>query len=235
MKKRLLKEYWDGFVALVYPRICLSCGTPLVRGEDYACSVCMYQVRRTAYHLEKENPVAQLFYGRVDLVFATSYFGFDKGGVFQKMMHGLKYKGHKEVGEMLGKHLGLGLQESPHLPPLDVIVPVPLHKKREKERGYNQSEFIALGIASVMEVEVNARVLVRTVYARSQTRLSREERRSNVAHSFALKTGDRLCHKHVLLVDDVLTTGATLEACYDVLKQIEGIKISVATLARASS
>lgn len=229
----LLRRYWDGLIAILYPRLCLSCDEPLVRGEEFACSRCMYMIRRTDYHLNKDNPVAQLFYGRIDLVFATSYFGFDKHGVFQKLMHGMKYKGEMEVGEMLGNYLGGGLKKSPFLPPIDAIIPVPLHKKKRRIRGYNQSEYIAQGISSVLGVDVDTRTLKRCKYAGSQTKLSREKRWENVEDNFSVSNKLRLKNKHVLIVDDVLTTGATIEACYHALQEIEGVKISVATLARA--
>lgn len=228
-----LKRYWDGLVYLFYPQLCLACGQPLMKGEEYACTKCMYHVRRTDYHMDKENPVAQLFYGRVDLVFASSYFGFDKGGIFQKLMHQLKYKDQEGVGEMLGKHMGMGLKNSPHLPPVDAIIPVPLHKKKMRLRGYNQSEHIAIGISSVLKSPVDVTTLKRKSYAGSQTKLSREERWANVADNFAVDNVEELKGKHVLLVDDVLTTGATIESCYVALQAIEGIQISVATLARA--
>lgn len=228
-----LKSYWDGFTAIVYPKMCLACGQPLVRGEEFVCSECMYHIPRTDYHLNKENMVAQLFYGRIDLVFATSYFGFDKGGILQKLMHHLKYKGEKGIGEILGKHLGMGLKQSPFLPPLDCIIPVPLHKKRLRKRGYNQSEHIAIGMASVLNVPVNTSTLIRTTYKSSQTKLTKEERWKNVSDNFMINSKQQLNNKHVLIVDDVLTTGATIEACYNALSTIEGIRISVATLARA--
>lgn len=228
-----LKRYWDGFIAIMYPRICLACGQPLVKGEEFACTKCMYHIRRTDYHLQKENPVAQLFYGRIELVFATAYFGFDKGGIFQKLMHQLKYKGQKEVGEMLGNHIGIGLKNSPHLPPVEAIIPVPLHKKKLKKRGYNQSEYIAKGIASVLNSPIDTNTLKRTSYNGSQTKLNKEQRWENVANNFIVSKKHTLQNKHILLVDDVLTTGATIEACYHALSTINGIKISVATLARA--
>lgn len=227
-----LSKYWQGLLHMFFPRLCLSCDEPLVRGEDLVCSNCLYQIGRTNYHMDEANPVAQLFYGRIDIEFGTSYFQFDKGGIFQKLMHQLKYKDMSEVGDMLGKHLGMGLKASPYLPPLDVIIPVPLHPKKEKKRGYNQSYHIALGIAEVMNVAVDKRSLRRVVYKGSQTQLSREKRWENVADNFKVK-GASLTGKHVLLVDDVLTTGATIEACYNALKEVEGIRVSVATLARA--
>ena len=129
--------------------------------------------------------------------------------------------------------MGLGLKNSPHLPTVDAIIPVPLHKKKERKRGYNQSEYIALGLATSLKTKVDTRSLKRVSYAGSQTKLSREKRWKNVADNFELTNTQSLVGKHVLLIDDVLTTGATIEACYRALSQTEGIKISVATLARA--
>ena len=229
---KTLKKYAQGLRHLFYPNCCLACEEPLVQGEDYVCTKCMYMIGRTNYHLNKENPVAQLFYGRTELEFAMSYFQFEKGGLFQKLIHQLKYKGVIEIGEILGKHLGMGLKNSIHIPPLDYIIPVPLHKKKEKKRGYNQSYHIALGISKVMNVKLDTSSLERVIYRVSQTQLKREKRWENVQNNFKT-TGKKLIGKHVLLVDDVLTTGATIEACCKALKQIEGIKISVATLARA--
>jgi len=147
-------------------------------------------------------------------------------------MHHLKYKDRYELGELLGQHLGMGLKHSKHLPPLDCIIPVPLHKKKKKIRGYNQSEYIARGIASVMQVPVDSTSLKRVRYKGSQTKLSREKRWENVADNFKVQ-GQQLEGKHVLIVDDVLTTGATIEACYNALQDVKDIRVSVATLARA--
>ena len=230
---QLLKRYWDGLLAVIYPQICLACGNTLMRGEELVCTMCLYQLQRTKYHLLKDNPVAQLFYGRINPVFATSYFGFDKGGVFQSLMHHLKYKDCPEIGYLLGIHAGLGLKQSPYLPPVDFVVPVPLHKKRLKQRGYNQSECIADGIAPIIGATVDTEILVRSRYAGSQTKLSREMRWKNVLDSFEVIDIERFRGRHVLLIDDVLTTGATLEACFAVLDKIPDIKISISTLARA--
>lgn len=229
----ILRSYWDGFMAIIYPRLCLACDEPLVRGEDFVCSTCLYKIKRTDHHLHLDNPIARLFYGRIELAFATSHFAFDKGGSFQQLVHSLKYKGQKEIGDMLGRDLGNSLKRSPHLPQVDVVIPVPLHRKRQRVRGYNQSEYIAQGISSVLGVGVDIHTLKRHKYDGSQTRLSNEERWENVANNFKVNNTKRLQHKHILLVDDVLTTGATIESCYQALQSIEGVRVSVATLARA--
>ena len=231
--KHFLKSYWDGLRSLIYPQICLSCEQPLVKGEAIACTECLYQIRRTSYHLQKDNPVAQLFYGRIELTFATAYFGFDKGGILQRLIHQLKYKEQKEVGILLGQHAGMGIKQSPHLPPVDFIIPVPLHRKKLKQRGYNQSVYIALGMASVLKAPVDTTSLKRITYASSQTKLSREKRWKNVEDNFEVSKEHNLYGKHVLLVDDVLTTGATIESCCEALKKVNGLHISVTTLARA--
>lgn len=229
----LVKRYWDGLLTAIYPQICLACGHTLMQGEEYVCTRCLYQLMRTKYHLLKDNPVAQLFYGRIEAEFASAYFGFDKGGIFQQLIHHLKYKDCPEIGVLLGTHAGLGLKSSPHLPQVDYVVPVPLHKKKLRQRGYNQSACIAEGIAYILGAPMDVEVLVRSHYAGSQTKLSREMRWRNVAHNFDVKNGSRFVGKHVLLVDDVLTTGATLEACYTALQAIPNIRISISTLARA--
>lgn len=228
-----LKEYWEGFIAILYPQSCLACEQPLVKGEDLVCSECIYQLPLTNYHLIKDNPTEQLYHGRIDLVFASSHFGFDKGGILQSLLHHLKYKDCPEVGILLGTHLGHGLQNSPYLPKVDYIIPVPIHKKRMRERGYNQSDAICEGIASILKAPLLNNNLQRINYTISQTKLNKENRWSNVANNFKVMKPELLENKHVLLVDDILTTGATLESCYQALSEVQDIRISIATLARA--
>lgn len=228
-----IRSYWDGFIAVLFPQMCLACEQPLVRGEELVCSECLYHIKHTNYHLLKDNPITELFQGRIDIVFASSHFGFDKGGIFQKLMHHLKYKNCPEIGTLLGTHVGFGLQNSPHLPTVDYIIPVPIHRKRRKQRGYNQSEAIATGIASILKVAIDTKHLVRINHTVSQTKLNKEHRWTNVANNFKCTEPQLFVDKHILLIDDVLTTGATIESCYQALSEIENIKISIVTLARA--
>ena len=177
--------------------------------------------------------IARVFWGRVELFSATSYLFFNKGGSVQHLMHSLKYKSQKETGVYLGKLFGKDLLKSPLFNTIDLIIPVPLHPKKFHLRGFNQSEVIASGIGHVMEIPVECNKLIRLVNTDSQTRKSRYSRWENVRSAFGVENPEDISGKHVLLVDDVLTTGATLEACAATLLEIEGTRVSVATLAYA--
>jgi ComF family protein len=175
----------------------------------------------------------EIFDGRLPLVSATSFLFFSKGGGTQQLIHKLKYKGHQEIGIHLGKLFGSQLNDSLLFNTADVIIPVPLHPKKEHKRGYNQSLIISEGMASRMNARVFPDVLFRKTHTTSQTRKTRYERWENVKNTFEIKKGTRLEGKHVILVDDVITTGATLEACGSTLLEIPGIRLSIASLAYA--
>lgn len=180
-----------------------------------------------------ENPVAQLFWGRVQLKGASSLFLFEKGSKYQTLLHLLKYKGAKNVGVFLGKLLGAELMNTP-FHQADLIIPVPLHKKREQKRGYNQSEIIALGLEIILSIPVNNKVIFRGEQTDSQTKKNRIERWENMENVFRLCENPCLPENpSFLLIDDVVTTGATLEACAEVLLKIPGAQVSVATVACA--
>lgn len=221
------------FVNLFYPDICLACGDKLLKNESVICTKCIYNLPKTNFHLEKINPVSQLFWGRVNIENATSYYFYHKGSKFQKLIHRLKYSGNKEVGFELGKHFGSVLITSELYKNIDAIIPVPLHPKREKKRGYNQSYWIALGINEIFKVEIDTKTLYRSIATETQTKKSRFERWENVDSIFKTRDNTTLKNKHVLLVDDVLTTGATLEACANSILETENAKVSIATLAVA--
>ncbi len=188
---------------------------------------------QTNFHLYKENPIMKIFWGRVPLYSATSFLFFNKGGRVQHLIHRLKYKGKYKVGIYLGKQLGFQLMDSPLFKSVDYIVPVPLHPKKERIRGYNQSEMIALGLETSMKGTAQINNLIRVIHSSSQTKKSRYGRWENVKGIFKIKNPQLFEEKHVLLVDDVITTGATLESCAETLLHIPGIKISVASLAYA--
>ena len=220
---------------LFYPRVCAACGEPLLKDEDTVCLKCRYTLPRTGYEHNPDNPVMQSFYGRVHLHAATSCYFFAKSGKVQHLIHQLKYKGNKEAGVFLGQQIGESIKNEPLFQSIDYIIPVPLHPKREKQRGYNQSLVIALGIHEVTGIAVADKYLVRAVYTTTQTHKTAEERFKNVQNIFEVRFADELVGKHVLLVDDVLTTGATIEACAQVLENIPEITISVATAACAGN
>lgn len=180
-----------------------------------------------------DNPVFRKMYGRVPVENATSLFYFDKGNRVQHLMHQLKYRGKTEIGWYLGKLLGNDLHNAEAYQSIDTVIPVPLHVKKFRKRGYNQSEFFARGIAEAMKIDLTTDVLERAENTDTQTGKNRFERWENVKDAFRLRDKVSLKGKHILLVDDVMTTGATLEACALVLMQTPQIRISIATIAFA--
>jgi ComF family protein len=193
----------------------------------------LYRIPKTDCFKHKENLVSKLFWGRVPLQNAVALYQFHKEGSVQKLIHELKYEGGKRTGVFLGRQLGYALKESNYFCDVDYIIPIPLHPKKEKLRGYNQSKYIAKGVHEVLGVKINTRSLIRTENTDSQTRKKRFSRWENMINSFALKKSKKLRHTHILLIDDVVTTGATLEACAHKLLEIEGVKVSIATIAVA--
>ncbi len=183
--------------------------------------------------MEFDNRVAKLFYGRVDLSAAASCFDFKKAERVQRLLHELKYQGHQEVGKLLGRIFGHQLVASPFFKDTDIVIPVPLHPDKKKKRGYNQAEALAEGIAEAMEVPMDIQSLFRSVDTETQTRKSRIERYENMRNVFKISHPEHILDKTILLVDDVVTTGATLEACAERLL-LSGVRsVKVATLASA--
>ena len=230
-----LKDLWDDFLSLLFPRICYGCGEHLVKNEYLICTRCYVVIPRTNFHVVPDNPVAQAFWGRCKIESAAAFSYFNKGSTIRKLVHRLKYNGVKEVGLELGKIYGLSLKSSGFLDNIDFIVPVPLHKSRERTRGFNQSETISIGISEAAGLPVVTDAIARRIATSTQTKRSRTERWDNVEGIFVLKNPELLAGKHILLVDDVITTGATMESCVNEILKAEGVKVSIAALAYASS
>ena len=226
MPTTFLKDFFN----LFYPALCSACGRALGTGEKHLCSVCLYRLPKTNFQVQPDNPVARRFWGKTNVASAASFVFFDKGEKVQQMLHALKYQRNTELGIFLGELYGKELKESSLVAGCDAIIPVPLHKKKIRVRGYNQSDLIADGLSKAMRIPVHKKFLVRTVATSTQTRKSRYARFENVENVFELN-GEKTDAKHFLLVDDVITTGSTLEACAACLNQIEGVKVSVATIA----
>jgi ComF family protein len=222
-----------GLLNLLYPNQCASCQEVLLKNENVICYNCIVDLPRSLHYQDMENPIAKLFWGKIKLEMALSAFTFIKKGKAQRLMHELKYKGNTKVGELMGVELGKEIDKAEIADKVDVVVPVPLHKKKLKQRGYNQSEFIAIGVAKVLKCEMNTDLLKRMEHSESQTKKSKYERWENVGAAFTLTDANQYIGKHILLVDDVVTTGATLEACCKKLEEIEGVKLSIGTLASA--
>ncbi len=229
----MMISWLTDFFHLFYPSVCASCGEKLLNQEKIICTRCLADIPRTNFHTYADNPVNQLFWGRVRVENATALFRFQKGSRFQDLLHLLKYKGRKDIGEELGRQLGFELKKSDLYKNIRYVIPVPLHPKREKKRGYNQAEYIARGIAESMEIKIESGNLVRNTATETQTKKSRIERWQNVESIFTLKNPGSLVNSEVLLVDDVVTTGATLEACAQAILKTDGIKVSIAALATA--
>ncbi|MDQ3048790.1 MAG: ComF family protein [Bacteroidota bacterium] len=225
----------NDFISLIFPQVCVSCGNSLFKHEFSICTYCAYHLPKTNFHLNNDNPVAKIFWGRINIHSAAAYYGFNKGGRVQHLIHQLKYKGQKEVGLTVGRLYGQDLKLSELFKTVETVIPVPLHARRQRKRGYNQSDYFANGLAQSMEVEADTKTLFRPFESETQTRKSRFSRWENVESVFQLKQQEKLEGKHILLVDDVITTGATLEACAQTLLKVPGVRISVATIAYASN
>ncbi|HXH18090.1 MAG TPA: ComF family protein [Chitinophagales bacterium] len=224
-------EYLNDFAGLLFPNHCQACQQPLGKGEDILCLFCQYELPQTDYHRQKENPVEKLFWGRVEIQRAAGLYFFHGKTKVQHLLHQLKYHGKKEIAHKLGRMYGGLLKESDFADDIDLIVPVPLHEKKKRKRGYNQSDFFAMGLSESLGIDWSAKILRRNVFTETQTGKTRFERWGNVGEVFKLREAKDIAGKHVLLVDDVITTGATLEACAHSLLQAEGTRVSIATIA----
>ncbi len=230
---KFVKHLLPDFLDLLMPETCCCCHRALRRWEKEICNYCLTEMPLTYFEEDKDNLVAQVFWGRVYLEQAVSWFYFHKGSRYQSAIHQLKYQGRQNIGVCLGEEFGHQLSRSNGFDKPDVLIPVPLHPKKQKKRGYNQSERIASGISLALNIPVFNDVLLKSGNTSTQTNLSRFDRYLNVADSFELQKVKLIENKHVFLIDDVLTTGATLESCASSLLHIEGVKVSVGTLAWA--
>ena len=218
---------------LVYPRLCLGCGNQTSEQPEGLCLNCLTSLPRTNFHFSIENAITSIFIGRLKIQRATAYLYFEKGGITQHLLHLLKYQRKPEVGKLLGNIAGADLHKCGFLSGIDCIIPVPLHPEKLKTRGYNQSEMIASGISEKSGVPLLKDAVVRSKHTSTQTRKSRYERWTNVDDIFKLRNQSLLRYKHILLVDDVITTGSTLESCASSLARVEGLSISLFCMAFA--
>jgi len=228
-----MKSALTDFLNLLFPNLCIVCGESLHKHEQQLCISCLHGIPKTNYHLTANNPIEKRLWGKALIHRGTAFFIFQKGSPYQKILHSLKYKGNKEIGELLGKYAAEELLDSVDFSTIDVIIPVPLHPKKYKSRGYNQSEWIGKGLSKILKKPIDTNSLIRIRENTTQTKKSVFERYENTDGIFLLRNQNNLTGKHVLLVDDVLTTGSTLEACIRVLIEIQGIKVSIFTLAVA--
>lgn len=231
MKPNWLTDLFD----LFFPHLCLACGHNPLQGTAILCFSCKRKLPATGMHTMKENRFTDRFFGRIYLQAGAAMYHFKEDNQVQQLIYQLKYKGKSRVGEKLGADYGKLLSNSPLFSTIDAIVPVPLHPAKERKRGYNQSDYLAMGLAETMQKPWLKKGLIRTKYGASQTKKSRIERYENVLQSFKVGEAAALKGKHILLVDDVLTTGATLEACATKILEVPNTKISMATIAIAGT
>jgi ComF family protein len=189
----------------------------------------------TQYHLDPKNQAVKKFYGKIDIQFASTFLYFNKKGMVQELIHNLKYKGHEEIGTVLGNWYAEDLKEIQLEIPFDAVIPVPLHPKKFKERGYNQVTTFGKALAEGLKIPYNDSVLYRKKYSKTQSKKNLLGRSENIENIFDAVLTEENRNKHFLIVDDVLTTGATLEACSRALLKIPGTKISIVCMAMANS
>lgn len=227
----LIQQTFADLFQLLFPRNCNACGTALFYGEKTICTKCLYDLPFTDFHLYPENPAARLFWGRIPIHQVIALLHFKKGTRVQQLIHQLKYKGQTDIGLLLGNMIGERMLSSNQKP--DLIIPVPLHPKKERSRGYNQSQCIAEGIAHILQIPISTELLIRKINTNTQTKKNRYNRFENIKAAFEINQPHDLKNTHILLVDDILTTGATFEACGKLLLDNGLNKLSIATLAYA--
>ncbi|MDB5262078.1 MAG: competence protein [Adhaeribacter sp.] len=230
-----LKNIFSDFLTLLFPVFCQACERTLAAGEDLVCTHCRLKLPYTNVHLPPPelNPLSIKFYGKLPIKHVLAYLYFNRAGRTQRLLHALKYRGVQEVGELLGTWYGHALGEAGYTDAFDIVVPVPLHPRKRRQRGYNQSDSFAKGLADALGRPWSNQVLKRTQYTASQTHKNRTERWENVAQVFQVMNPHIIQGKKVLLVDDVITTGATLEACALTLLNAGCAEVSVGAIAAA--
>lgn len=224
-------NWWTRILDFISPRFCVVCGKRLAPSERSLCSVCLLHLPRTTYQFTPDdNPMAQLFWHLAPVERAAALLYYEPHSEIARIIYDLKYHDRPDIGEDLGRLMANEMQIAHFFDGIDLLLPVPLSKKRLRQRGYNQSEQLAIGISDITHLPIVTKALRRKHFVQSQTQLSRHERQENVAEVFELRDSTMIQDKHILLIDDICTTGATLLACTEALRPIKGIRISVLTL-----
>lgn len=231
----MLKTIVNSVGHILFPHLCNGCGSDLISRQHLLCLKCYNNLHKTGFDELPDNPVEKTLWGRLRCEAAMSQYYFSKDTVLQKLIHQFKYKGNKELAVYLGKYMGESLNSSYRFKNIEGIIPLPLFPDKEKKRGYNQAALLSEGIAAILNVPVIYNVVQRIRYTATQTHKTRMERWQNVEGVFITKEQNGVQHKNLLLVDDVITTGATIEACGSaILEDVPGVRLNIAALAYAS-
>nr|WP_315209662.1 ComF family protein [uncultured Flavobacterium sp.] len=226
---------FESIINLFFPKVCSGCSSFLLSNENVICTVCRHEIPLTNHHLNPENDAFKKFYGRIPVLHTSALFYFHKKGIVQELIHNLKYKGHEEIGAILGEWYAEDLKTIKLLQSADEIIPVPLHRRKLKERGYNQVTAFGTALSSSLNIDYNDSLLIRNVYSKTQSKKNLLGRTEGIESTFDVSFTKKDHNKHFLLIDDVITTGSTLEACSRALLKIPGSKISIVCMAMAQS
>jgi len=229
-----LPLYIKDLSRLFYPHNCVGCGYELYDTRHLLCLKCLAGLPYSGFEKSPDNYVARIFSGRLPFQKATSWLFFAKAGITQTLIHQLKYRGNIELGEYLGRQMGTQLGKAEWFKDIDVLIPLPLNQKKLNIRGFNQSTVLCQGLNAATGIPVEEVAVMRTIFTETQTRKSRLQRWTNVEHVFDLQNAGHLQGRHALLVDDVITTGATMDACGQILLKVPGLKLSLLSLAVAT-
>jgi len=222
-------------INLIFPPLCPGCDEPLAEESTVICTTCRHDMPFTNHYLQTDNEVVKKFLGRIELEHASALLYFHKEGIGQNLIHDLKYRRQQQVGTLMGKWFAQNLKQVPELKDVTDVIPVPLHPKKLRERGYNQAAGFAKELANGLDTRYSDTLLLRSTYNKTQTKKNKEKRAEIINSAFVVNHSESDTNKHFLLVDDVITTGATLEACGKLLLQLPGARLSIVTIAYAHS
>ena len=231
----MILELLKDVLYLFYPITCCNCDSYLKRNESLICVQCRHDLPLAHYTKHKDNPLETMFFGRIPITAGTSLFLFEQNGMAQTLIHKLKYQGKEKIGTFVGYLLGEELKKNKTYQNLDYIIPVPLHLKKQKQRGYNQLSKFGESLSETLRIPFKENILIKSSSSETQTKKNKFDRWKNATESFQLIATHFLENKHILLIDDVVTTGATLEACANELLKTKNIKISIATIAHTAN
>jgi ComF family protein len=226
---------FKSIINLFFPPVCAGCHSFLLSNENVICTICRHNIPLTNHHLNPENEAFKKFYGRIPVEYVSALLYFHKKGIVQELIHNLKYKGQEEIGSVLGAWFAEDLKNSPIIQSVDEIIPVPLHKRKLRERGYNQVTNFGNALSNGLNISYNPNILVRNIYSKTQSKKTLLNRSDGIDTIFDVSFSEKDHNKHFLLIDDVITTGSTLEACSHALMKIPGAKISIVCMAMAHS